>query len=206
MKCLVRVRRWISRFVSLEVVTRQKKAKRRAESNVPEEIGVVDTFEVPMTPTSFVRCAHSIFRVSPGDPSLLHELTLLATIYFQRGNEHRIHDRLIRICSLRHVWLSLSSGCYEMRTCKLRLWRCYLAVYMCLTAVRISQEIGEREEAREVERKCEQRMREGQKEEDSAYISAVFLFLLWAPSGFPSFFRFQWLSHIFSRHSLLCLN
>lgn len=96
---------------------RQEKAKREVESNVPEEVGMVETFEVPMTSASPMKCAHSIFRVSPGNPYLL---TLLAATDFQRGNEHLIQDRPIRICSLRHVSLNLRSGCYEVRTCKLR--------------------------------------------------------------------------------------
>lgn len=52
------------------------------------------------------------------------------------------------------------------------------AVYTYIIAVRISEDIGERGEAKEAERKWEQRGREGQKGAERAYISAVFLFLI----------------------------
>lgn len=52
------------------------------------------------------------------------------------------------------------------------------AVYTYIIAVRISEDIGKREEAKEAKRKWEQRGREGQKGAELAYISAVFLFML----------------------------
>lgn len=85
------------------MVTRQQKPKRRVRSNVPEEVGMADTFEVSIAPASHMRCAHLTFSMSPGNASLLCDLTLLATTDFQGGDEHFIQARPIRICFLRHV-------------------------------------------------------------------------------------------------------
>lgn len=101
--------------------------------------------------------------------------------------------------------MTLRNGCYETRTCKLRLWRCCSAVYTCIIVVRIGPEMGESEEAREAERKWEQR--QGGTERGRTWLhfcsfSVPALSSFW----FSLFLRFQWLSHIFSRHSFLCLN
>lgn len=68
---------------------------------------MADTFEVSIAPASHMRCAHLTFRMSPGNASLLRDLTLLALTDFQRGNEHLIQARPIRICFLRHVLMTL---------------------------------------------------------------------------------------------------
>lgn len=85
------------------MVIRQQKAKRRVGSNVPEKVGMLGTFEVSVASASHVRCAHPTLRMRPGNPSVLRDLTLLATTDSQRGNERLIQARPVRIRFLRHV-------------------------------------------------------------------------------------------------------
>lgn len=184
MKCMERVRWWISRCVSLEVITRQKKAKRRVGSNVPEEVDMVDTFDVSMASASLYEMCSSYLQDEPRRPS---STPWPHPVGHNGFSERKWAPRTSK--ANQNLFSKTCCWAWEWVLWNDNIWT--QAQKVLLSCVHVhhssgnpSRDRGERGSKRNrIKVGAERREREKEAAE-LAYMS-VFLFLLWAPSGFP---------------------